>query len=301
MTAAILMYHRICPRTPATECYFARGTAVTPEAFRAQMLWLRERSSFRTVGELAMRPQEPGPIVALTFDDGYQDVLDHALPVCRELGVRATAYLSACTIEVPARPLWFDRYYAAAAGITATGIWPSAALEIVTAEIGEPPRSPDLRWWVRGPLKEKLKALDRPRRFELLSTLAPTADSAVPMPSYLDRAGIDVLVKHGWEVGGHGATHERLCALDDQELTAEMAASASMLQGLHLDGPWSFAYPDGDVDERVAATVRRAGFVAAVTVQEGWVEPTTSPHRLPRLLGRGDGPVPHPALVALRG
>ncbi len=295
------MYHRICPRTPATECYFARGTAVTPEAFRAQVAWLHERCSFRTVGELARGPRESGPIVALTFDDGYQDVLDHALPACRELGVRATAYLCACTIEVPARPLWFDRYYAAAAGITAAGVWPPAMLEIVTAEIGEPPRSPDLRWWVRGPLKERLKALHRARRFELLSTIVQAAESAVPMPGYLDRAGVDVLRLHGWEVGGHGATHERLSDLNDQELAAEVAASASMLRRLHVDEPWSFAYPDGDVDERVVATARRAGFVAAVTVQEGWVEPTASQHRLPRFLGRGDGPVAHPALVALNG
>ena len=37
MTALIPMYHRVCPRSAATACYFERGTAVTPEAF-ARML-----------------------------------------------------------------------------------------------------------------------------------------------------------------------------------------------------------------------------------------------------------------------
>jgi peptidoglycan/xylan/chitin deacetylase (PgdA/CDA1 family) len=84
----ILCYHGIARR--------AAPEVVAVEAFRRQLDLLLER--FRVVpvdelvGAIGETPAEPTP-VALTFDDGYRNVLEHALPLLRASGLHATAFV----------------------------------------------------------------------------------------------------------------------------------------------------------------------------------------------------------------
>lgn len=90
----VLAYHWIDP-DPGRKL---REWGVTPRAFEAQMNALAA-GGYRVVGlEEALqvvrgeRPLIPGT-VALTFDDGYRGLLEHALPVLERLGFRATFFL----------------------------------------------------------------------------------------------------------------------------------------------------------------------------------------------------------------
>jgi peptidoglycan/xylan/chitin deacetylase (PgdA/CDA1 family) len=64
----------------------------------------------------------------------------------------------------------------------------------------------------------------------------------------------------GWEVGSHSRSHPHLTATDDQTLAAELGESrAACEEG--MGGPCrSIAYPYGDVDARVIAATRTAGY-----------------------------------------
>ncbi len=84
----ILMYHSV-----------GRNAAhfnVTPEAFRAQMAFLKERGfEVVTLDECVRRAMagETGKIVALTFDDGYADFPKEAWPVLKLYGYPAVVFL----------------------------------------------------------------------------------------------------------------------------------------------------------------------------------------------------------------
>jgi peptidoglycan/xylan/chitin deacetylase (PgdA/CDA1 family) len=93
----ILMYHRIGvtgASTPST----TRRLTVDPRTFARQMLWLH-RNGFRTITQqelyegLVLGKKLPPKPVLITFDDGYDDLLRHALPVLERLRMRATAYV----------------------------------------------------------------------------------------------------------------------------------------------------------------------------------------------------------------
>lgn len=91
----ILTYHNIgAPPPGATH----RGLWLSTDKFRAQMDWLRRRG-WRGVsmdeGIHHLRGERRGRVAVLTFDDGYVDNLELALPVLREFGFGATCYLVA--------------------------------------------------------------------------------------------------------------------------------------------------------------------------------------------------------------
>lgn len=79
----ILTYHSVGARNHEMN--------VTPEAFRRQMEWLAAHCHVIPLTAAA----EAMPGVAVTFDDGYRDVLLNAGPVLRELGLPATVFVVA--------------------------------------------------------------------------------------------------------------------------------------------------------------------------------------------------------------
>jgi peptidoglycan/xylan/chitin deacetylase (PgdA/CDA1 family) len=87
----ILMYHGV-----AEEACDPFKLCVTPRRFAQQMAWL-ERLGLRGVGVGtlidAMRVGRSGAMVGITFDDGYVNVLEAALPVLQRRGFGATAYI----------------------------------------------------------------------------------------------------------------------------------------------------------------------------------------------------------------
>jgi peptidoglycan/xylan/chitin deacetylase (PgdA/CDA1 family) len=67
---------------------------IRPERFAAQMEYLAAHRRVVDLDALFERDTSPGPPrVAITFDDGYRSVLEHAVPVLRELGFPAALFV----------------------------------------------------------------------------------------------------------------------------------------------------------------------------------------------------------------
>jgi len=93
MKIPILMYHQI--DVPPPRGRPLRGLVVSPFSFSWQMKMLK-LLGYRG---LSMRDLEPylmgeksGRVVGITFDDGYRNNLEHALPVLKRHGFTATCY-----------------------------------------------------------------------------------------------------------------------------------------------------------------------------------------------------------------
>ncbi|MFN2479368.1 MAG: polysaccharide deacetylase family protein [Pseudonocardiaceae bacterium] len=89
----VLMYHSVAPYD-----HDPHLVTVRPQRFEQQMRWLHRRglraTSMREL--LAARRHGTGRgLVGLTFDDGYADFREHALPVLARFGFTATVFVIA--------------------------------------------------------------------------------------------------------------------------------------------------------------------------------------------------------------
>lgn len=93
MKIPILMYHQIDEPPPRGTAL--RGLIVAPTSFAWQMRMLRilgyNGLSMRDL-EPYLRGEQQGKVVGITFDDGYQNNLVHALPALTSNGFTATCY-----------------------------------------------------------------------------------------------------------------------------------------------------------------------------------------------------------------
>ncbi len=99
---SILMYHALVARP---EPYMA-AVHVAIARFAEQMAWLA--AAGHRVLPLAealatLRPPAAGgpPVVALTFDDGYQSLYTHARPILQQYGFAATLFLTTDAVGEP--------------------------------------------------------------------------------------------------------------------------------------------------------------------------------------------------------
>ena len=93
MSIPILMYHQV--DVPPPRGTPLRGLVVSPASFARQMGLLR-LLGYRGLSMHELEPylkgEKRGKVVGLTFDDGYRNNLQHALPVLQRHGFTATCY-----------------------------------------------------------------------------------------------------------------------------------------------------------------------------------------------------------------
>jgi len=90
----ILMYHSIADHGPAELAPYR----LTPAAFTAQMNYLADHGYYSIslqdwADAMAQRRWLPGRPVAITFDDGYVNFLEHAWPALESAGLTATMFV----------------------------------------------------------------------------------------------------------------------------------------------------------------------------------------------------------------
>lgn len=245
-------------------------------------------------GRLPARP------AVISFDDGYRDNHDVALPLLRERRMPAVFFVATAFLD--GSLMFNDRVieairHARTASIRIPPARPGAAPEEL------PLRDDTERRVAIGRFLGAVKRLPPAERNERVLGLerqseAPPAREAMMRPEH-----VRALHGAGMRVGGHTRTHPILCATDDAEAEAEIAGGLDDLASLVGERPVLFAYPNGkrgvDYDERHVAMVDRAGCRFAFSTRAGAADLTTATLELPRFTP-WDRTRPRFALRALR-
>ena len=87
--------------------------------------------------------------------------------------------------------------------------------------------------------------------------------------SYLDKAQIQELQRHGFEFGSHSLSHKDLSVLNETELISEVRDSKKKIEDLLGQACPHFCYPYGKWNQKVQTRVRDAGYQSACSSLNG--------------------------------
>lgn len=270
-SAAILMYHSVLP-DPSLQADSLGGIVHSEAAFRAQMELLARDyhpiSLDQTVKHMRDGEDFPKRSVVVTFDDGYADNYEVAMPILNQFAIPATFYVTVDCVENRRLP-WPSRLRFAFRRTKQTSwtdsyakSWSvSSALHREEAYLA----ACDSCCQLSGTAQEEFV-----RRVEQeLQTCVP-GGAGSPMMSYEQVRG---LAGYGHIVGSHTMTHPNMAHVKEDEARRELAESKQRLES-QLGGPIKhFSYPCPALEphwsERTVEQSRALGYETAVTTNTG--------------------------------
>jgi peptidoglycan/xylan/chitin deacetylase (PgdA/CDA1 family) len=287
----LLTFHRV---RPAPQTGFAPNALleITPEFFDAVLTRLRE-SGFALVSldEAMYRlvSGEGGPFAALTFDDGFRDLLDDVLPALERHDAPAAFYIAPGLADRTAR-LWWVELEEAIRRLD------RIELELDGARLSLPAGGDDEKSVAFERVYRLLRGGGDERLLAAVTELSAKAEihaRAVVEANCLDWDGLRELAAHDLAtIGAHSMTHPRLSSLPVEAARREMADSRNRLESEFGQTVRHFAYPYGAADSagpREFTLATETGFATAVTTRPGMIFPEHAGHlfALPRLSVNG--------------
>jgi peptidoglycan/xylan/chitin deacetylase (PgdA/CDA1 family) len=284
-SAAILMYHSVL-MDPARESDSLGGIVHSEPIFRAQMEMLARDyhpiSLDQAVKCLRDGEQLPRRSVVITFDDGYADNHEVAMPILNELAVPATFYVTVDCVENK-RPPWPSRLRFAFRR-TKVASWIDASAKSWSLAAPENRENAflaacDACCQLCGAAQEEFV-----RRVEKQLEICVPAQTGSLMMSY-DQ--LRELTRHGHIVGSHTMTHPNMAYLKEDEAQRELADSKQRLEA-RLGAPIKhFSYPCPALSphwsERTVEQSRALGYETGVTTNSGLIRRGDNPLCLKRL------------------
>jgi peptidoglycan/xylan/chitin deacetylase (PgdA/CDA1 family) len=287
---AILMLHHV---RPWRQRAFApnRLLEIAPE-FLDRTLAVVKDLGFDLVplDEVPSRLAAPGrPVAAVTFDDGYRDTVEHALPVLRRHSAPFTVFVTTQFADGIGR-LWWVELEEAIARLDRVAV--TVGGERFAAPCRTPPEKAaafdGLYRLVRSGPEESLRAT-----VALLSAEAGLDPAAIAKRLCLGWDELSGLaLEPGATIGAHTLSHPMLAKWPTPFARHEIAGSKAMIEARLGRPVRHFAYPVGDptsAGPREFALARDAGFASAVTTRPGHLFPAhrTHLHALPRVSVNG--------------
>jgi peptidoglycan/xylan/chitin deacetylase (PgdA/CDA1 family) len=272
MPLSILIYHRVVakPDPLFPEEVDARRFA---QHLRLLTRWFHVLPLAEAVRRLRERSL-PSRAACITFDDGYADNAEVALPILQRYRAQATFFVASGFLDGGC--MWND------AVIEVVRDAPGARLNLTRSGFGTYDIGCALRRRaVIDMLLAALKYLPPDERLARVKLMARRFT-----PTMLSSDQVLALHRAGMAIGAHTVSHPILTSISNADARAEIANSRARLQEITQGPVRLFAYPNGipgqDFEPRHSKMLRAQGFEAAVTTAWGAARPETDPFELPR-------------------
>lgn len=265
---SILIFHRVQPRQDPLF-----PDEIDAERFERVCAWLSRWFQVLPLDEAARRLEAgslPPAAVAITFDDGYADNHDVALPILQRHGLNATFFVSTGFLD--GGMMWNDKVIESLRACRQ----PELGLQGWLDDEGPgsyPLHTLEQRRAAIAAVLARIKYLEPQRRDELADELARRAGVKLPGDLMMSSVQVQALHAAGMRIGAHTCWHPILRTLPDAAADAEIRVGRERLQQLTGAPVTLFAYPNGrpdeDYDARILGLVRAQGFDCAVSTSWG--------------------------------
>jgi peptidoglycan/xylan/chitin deacetylase (PgdA/CDA1 family) len=281
----ILMYHRILPLTDPRFQIEEPGMVVTPETFE---MHLQEIKRYFTVMSLKdwvnlsiSGGQLPAKTCVVTFDDGWLDNYEFALPLLKKHKIPATLFAVADKIGTsfqfwPNLVMWL-LFNGGLALLKQDKLLGSALPQLNQTD-------PDREF--AAAYISNLKKFSDQEIFDAIESIRKSTDLFTNMPrALMNWDELAEMQASGLvDIGSHTSSHKRLTnQLNAEQLQHEIQASRNLLESRLQQKINLFCFPNGDYNQSALDMVKST-YAAAVTTQRGIVSKNNfSLHELKRI------------------
>jgi peptidoglycan/xylan/chitin deacetylase (PgdA/CDA1 family) len=189
---------------------------------------------------IAGRRALPPRSVLVTFDDGHRSVLEAGLPLLRERGIPAVAFVVAGLLDTDQPFWWTEVEQLVRAKGTADGYAGLTPAQCV----------------------RRLKTVPDAERLRVIDNLRRTARRPARRQPQLRRSELAELESGGIAVENHTMTHPCLDRCDDDTVRAEVRDAHALLHAALGHPPRAFAFPNGNWDARAERELEEEGYLA---------------------------------------
>jgi peptidoglycan/xylan/chitin deacetylase (PgdA/CDA1 family) len=274
---SVLAYHRVM-----AEFDPLRPSEPTAAEFDARMRWVAANfnvlplaAAVRALAEDRM----PKRALCITFDDGYADNHDLALPILRRHGLPATFFVA--TGYLDGGCMFND------AVIEAVRQMRAPILDLEDLGFGRHPVHNDVeRNKTIGNILQRLKYFEPGRREDVTQRIVERAGAAAPVRLMMSTQQVSALHSAHMEIGAHTVTHPILAKIGLDAARQEIERGRERLEEIIGDKVRLFAYPNGrplqDYRGEHVALARQLGFEAAVSAAWGAARAGDDQYQIPR-------------------
>jgi len=291
--ALVLMYHRVLSDEAVAETPSHPAIVVSRTTFDMHVgtlaRWFHPMSLevFQKV-LLSRQPFAPGSCL-VTFDDGWRDNLDQALPSLEAHGIPATVFLVASLIGTSKR-FWQERMTEQLRALGSRAATDSALRVRAAAHPRLAPMRASLearRTVGREEIAAAMSGLKASPLEEIEAFLATVTDWVGEQASTTDRDFLNWeevrrMTSRGATFGAHGVTH-RILTHKGTDSAQEIEGSRRLLERELGAAPEAFCYPNGDFNDDVVARVRDAGYRVAFSTRPGYVSAGDNQYEIRRI------------------
>ncbi len=267
----LLMYHEVTAKQDERFRLFP-VLCTTPETFRRQVEWLRERFEIISMDEAEERLRNgsagDGRAVVITSDDGWAGFYQQATA----LGVKTTVYVTTCVLE--GKLPWYVRWRILLRE-------KPHLLKTLAHELGEYEPFSDADTAI-----SRLKALDIAGIERLWSSMADERgfrEERLPKDWFMSWEQVQQTTGDAITIGAHTVNHPQLTRELPDKVIEELGESKRILEELTRRPVKHFAYPNGDHNDRVVQLAEEAGYRTAVTTVPDWNMAGDDLYRLKRV------------------
>ncbi len=262
----IMIYHRVLKKPDP----FAMAPVLEKD-FENQIKLYSE--NFRVIGlsQLHKEIQEgyvEEKTLCITFDDGYKDNFEVALPILNKYNLPATVFVATKAVDSQ-ELLWYDKVLSLFSR-SKENVFEFPELNISVFSLTPTENKRDAAHCVLG----KLKEFDPMQRDSYIIEIAKQlkVDLVENTNIMLSWENVKELKGNGVEIGAHTHSHPILSKLNYEEALLEIKTSKEILEDKLQEEVSSFAYPNGGREDYNSSTIKAvqdSGLKLAVTTNHG--------------------------------
>lgn len=269
MTATILLFHRVNPVRDVL------WDPMDPELFEKIMSFVSRNYEVVSLGDLCLQNKLTSkPPLAITFDDGFRDYVDYALPVLEKYNFHSTMYVVTDCVRdnIPTWTYVMDYVF-----------FHTSKLELPYFDYGTDCKQFAVYKWQTKQeqidycrkFKQSLKNVENERRKAIIKSFRNGFDDVeIPGDLMMSWDELRSVKKELVSIGSHTISHPPLATIkNEEELEAEIKVSGQIIERELGYFPNSISYPVGSYCDKVKIVSKNAGYEIGLAVDQKLYNP----------------------------